>query len=272
MTNALTAEQAADFERLENVIREGLTTFVDVGNALMEIRDRRLYRDVCSSFEAYVQIRFHFSRAHAYRHIEAAKTAGILSPMGDIQPTNERQVRPLSDVPEEKRAQVWTAAVEEAGGKPTEKQVAKAVERVIPESAAVKARRKEKHAARAHEQTPETSVSSEVVDSEDLNGGIESEPRMDEVASESAPVPELGTTEVLITNPVVEDSGASLNSPAVVVRGWAVGFIEALELPDLSDPVVTSGLTPSHRRAFLALSSWAIRVAGKCPTEEPVAA
>lgn len=56
-------------------------------------------------------------RAHAYRQIDAAQVAGVLSPNGDI-PTNEAQARelaPLRDQPEA-MAEAWQEA--SANGKP----------------------------------------------------------------------------------------------------------------------------------------------------------
>ena len=74
----------------EAVVESGLKTFVDVGSALLAIRDRRLYRENHNTFDEYCQQRWGMQRAHAYRMIESAKVVGNLSPMGDILPQNER--------------------------------------------------------------------------------------------------------------------------------------------------------------------------------------
>lgn len=79
---------------LEGVIERGLQTFVVVGNALLEIRDARLYRDGYDTFEAYLDERWGMSRASGYRLIDGARVAELVSPMGDIQ--NERQARELA--------------------------------------------------------------------------------------------------------------------------------------------------------------------------------
>ena len=65
------------------------------GKALNVIRDARLYRDSDATFEAYVERRWDISRAQAYRLIDAWPLAEHLSPMGDI---NERQTRELLPV------------------------------------------------------------------------------------------------------------------------------------------------------------------------------
>ncbi len=60
-------------------------------------------------------------RAHSYRLIDAALVVDNLSPkclqIGDILPTNENQVRPLTKLSPEQQRSVWQQAVSEAGGK-----------------------------------------------------------------------------------------------------------------------------------------------------------
>ena len=118
---------------LEAVIERGLTTFVEVGTALKEIRDRRLYRDSHNTFDTYCRERWRLSRAHAYRLIEAAEIGSQLSPMGDTPPpTNERQVRDLARIPDrEQRDTVWRAAHAEYGPAVTAAQVRELAPRVI---------------------------------------------------------------------------------------------------------------------------------------------
>jgi hypothetical protein len=116
----------------EQRIERGLRGFLDAGQALIEIRDSRLYRGTHETFEAYIHERWQMGRAHAYRMIAAAE---VVSPMGDIEgpaPTNERQARELAKVPEAERADVWREAVERTDGKPT----AKVVEQVAKERTA----------------------------------------------------------------------------------------------------------------------------------------
>jgi hypothetical protein len=104
----------AILEYYEAIIARGLETFIDVGNALLAIRDKRLYREKHSTFEDYCQDRWGMQRAHAYRLMDAAKVAGYLSPMGDILPASERQARPLSSLEPEQQQEIWTQVVENA--------------------------------------------------------------------------------------------------------------------------------------------------------------
>jgi hypothetical protein len=54
----LTPAEIGDLERLEALARQGLGTYVHVGNALAQIRDRHLYRGSHASFEAYLRERW----------------------------------------------------------------------------------------------------------------------------------------------------------------------------------------------------------------------
>lgn len=121
----------------ESVIERGLTTFIEVGNALLAIRDGRLYRESHSTFEDYCRERWGWERAHAYRLMTGAETAARLSPIGDIpQPTAETQVRPLTRLPAEDQPDAWREAVEESGGNvPTQATVERIVRMRTPEAA-----------------------------------------------------------------------------------------------------------------------------------------
>jgi hypothetical protein len=115
------------FAELEQMIERGLGTFADVGRALFEIQQRRLYRAAGHrTFADYVAKRWDLSSAHAYRQIEAAKVVDILAPIGELPlPANEAQARelaPLVHDPEAVRA-VWTETVEQGDGRVTAKAV-----------------------------------------------------------------------------------------------------------------------------------------------------
>jgi hypothetical protein len=125
-------------EELEGVIQRNLQSFYEVGRALMEIRDRELYKvkngGAYGTFEAYCRGAWDFNRAHAYRLMDSAKVIETLSPVGDISPVNERQLRPLTrlnDDPEKQRV-AWQRAVETAPeGKVTAAHVQKVVREMV---------------------------------------------------------------------------------------------------------------------------------------------
>jgi len=99
---------------LEAVVERGLSTFVDVGNALMEIRDGRTYRETHGDFDSYCRERWGLSARRANQQITAARVVGDVSSVGTMVPTNERQARELAAVPALERAEVWQAAAQRA--------------------------------------------------------------------------------------------------------------------------------------------------------------
>jgi len=128
-TLSLTLEQRAELQRCERVIQSGLETFELVGNALLSVRDSKLYRETHGTFEDYCREKWAIERAHAHRLIGAAKVVANLSPTGDT-PKTERQARPLTKLEPEQQKEAWTAAVEASGGQPTAKHVEAAVEQI----------------------------------------------------------------------------------------------------------------------------------------------
>ena len=132
MSGALTTTETTQLTNLETTIDRGLQSFFEVGAALKEIRDSRLYRAEHGTFEDYCDKRWGFKRAHAYRYIDSATLIEDLSPMGDILPTNERQCRPLTKLPDCDRQTAWQTVVERAGAE-QEPITAKLVQDVVDE-------------------------------------------------------------------------------------------------------------------------------------------
>lgn len=111
MTNQLTTTERGALERNEAIIRDGVKTFVQVGNALSEIRDDKLYRAKFDTFEDYCKVRWGMSRIHAHRMMESAEVMELL-PIGN-KPTTESQARelvPLKDKPDLLRSVVAEVA------------------------------------------------------------------------------------------------------------------------------------------------------------------
>lgn len=89
--HALSGKSLAE---LETVIERGQQTFIEVGRALLEIRDGRLYRASYTTFEAYCRERWGWSQQHAHRQMDAARVAELVSPIGEV-PANENQARAM---------------------------------------------------------------------------------------------------------------------------------------------------------------------------------
>jgi len=94
--------------QLEAVIKTYRQDFYSVGKALKEIRDGRHYQKLSfKSFESYVRIRWDMGRSHAYRLIEAASVIDNLSPIGELLPKNEAQIRPLTKLDAFSQRRLW---------------------------------------------------------------------------------------------------------------------------------------------------------------------
>lgn len=93
---------------LENVINKNRRSFYVIGKALKEIRDDRLYRFLLfKTFEAYTRARWETGKSQAYRLIEACHVIDNLSPIGDILPENEAQVRSLATLAPAAQRKIW---------------------------------------------------------------------------------------------------------------------------------------------------------------------
>jgi hypothetical protein len=104
---ALSPAETATLEHYERIIEQGLQTFVEVGHALLIIRNQRLYREYAPSFEAYLEVRWDMSRQRAHQLIDAAKVFDTVTTDGTPGPTNEAQAREMTAVEPAKQVEVW---------------------------------------------------------------------------------------------------------------------------------------------------------------------
>lgn len=98
---------------LESLIARKQNHFCEIGRALKEIRDHRLYKlALFETFVAYTRARWDMGRSHAHRLIEAYEVMNNLSPIGDILPANESQVRPLVPLEPLEQRNFWKRFLE----------------------------------------------------------------------------------------------------------------------------------------------------------------
>lgn len=122
LTGPADLRDAKRLAELEVVIERGKAAFIETGTALLEVRESRLYRLGYGTFDDYLAKRWpDISRSYAYRLMDRAEVARVLSPIGDI--PNEAQARELapilrSDGPEAV-AEVMAEAVRRTEGRPT---------------------------------------------------------------------------------------------------------------------------------------------------------
>jgi hypothetical protein len=110
----LNIEESHELERCEVVIKQGLNTFIEVGEALFLIRDKRLYRREFKTFEDYCQQKWALSKPYVNRIIAASQTFTNLAPIGVILPNTESQVRPLVGLEKDVQIAVWNDVVHES--------------------------------------------------------------------------------------------------------------------------------------------------------------
>lgn len=112
----LSPTERESLRRYEETIEHGLKTFVAVGNALIYIRNGRLYREEYTTFEAYCDEKWGFTGRKARYLMGAAKTVAGLAESGTIVPLpeNEAQARPLIGLPPEQQVEAWQRAAETA--------------------------------------------------------------------------------------------------------------------------------------------------------------
>jgi len=121
----------------EEVIHNGIATFLEVATALACIQAGNLYRHY-GTFEEYCRERWEFGPSYSKRLLDAATVCSIL-PSGKnvVRPYNERQVRALAllENPDAVR-EAWQQSIKLAAGKPvTGKIVAGTVKKLIADGA-----------------------------------------------------------------------------------------------------------------------------------------
>jgi hypothetical protein len=111
----LTPGEQRHLTALEHRIERGLNTFREVGLALLEIRDNRLFRMSHNSFEAYCLARWGMGRGQAYRLMGAAEVAEAI-PEGPENEAQARELVPVFHTDPDLAAKVWDQA--KKSGKP----------------------------------------------------------------------------------------------------------------------------------------------------------
>ena len=137
-TIPLSVVDERDLVQLENVVESGLATFISVGTALTEIRDRRLYRCTHDTFASYMADRWNISESRGYQLIGAARVATVVEAAGFKPPANEAQARELSGLNDSEVRAAYESAVEASrttGSRMTAATVREARQQTLPDPA-----------------------------------------------------------------------------------------------------------------------------------------
>lgn len=81
LSEKLTPEERGRLRDCEKVIRQHMDAFLRVGEALVEIQEKKLYREKYASFKDYCDFELNMSRQHAYRLVAAHKTHEAIAPV-----------------------------------------------------------------------------------------------------------------------------------------------------------------------------------------------
>jgi len=117
-TEIFSTEDQQELTRHEITIKTGLRNFIEVGFALCQIREKKLYKiEDYEDFDDYCRKRWDYSIHYVDRLMLASKSYNNLKsmPMG-ILPSSERQIRPITKLPAEEQAPAWQMIIETAPG------------------------------------------------------------------------------------------------------------------------------------------------------------
>ena len=141
LATRLTPGERRHLQALERKIEHGMQTFKEVGTALQEVRDSRLYRESHTSFETYCRDRWGLERQRAYQLIGAVEVIEALPESAQPLIRNEATARELvplmRDGDPEVLATVMAKITEqhEADGKPVTAEVVRQIKAdILPAS------------------------------------------------------------------------------------------------------------------------------------------
>lgn len=92
MGTELTTAEKHSLAQCEAAIERGQHAFIEVGSALLTIKEGKLYREGHNTFEAYCKARWGFTRTYAFRLIVASEVVSEMLPIG-----NKSETLPIGD-------------------------------------------------------------------------------------------------------------------------------------------------------------------------------
>lgn len=128
----LASDEKQSLARCEAIIARGVQTFVEVGEALTEIRDGKLYRMQYQTFDAYCKERWGIGSSRARQLIGASAVARQVETVTNVTLPNEGQARAIAKAAPSDRPAVLNRADQIADG---EKRTAKHIEQAAAEIA-----------------------------------------------------------------------------------------------------------------------------------------
>jgi hypothetical protein len=112
LNTELTEEEIKRLYECEIIIKTGMQTFIEVGKALTEIRDKKLFRKDFKTFDEYCKTKWKFDKTYASRLINSQPVIQNLLTMGNTLPESERQTRELLKLSPDEQKEVWQKVIE----------------------------------------------------------------------------------------------------------------------------------------------------------------
>jgi hypothetical protein len=125
----LTPLEVERLDQLEEIIAKDVQTFIEVGEALNEVFEFKLYRANHANFNDYCHQRWGISYRHARRLMDAADVAKDIKGDQLVTFTSESQLRPIVRLETEQRPEAWAEATKDDPN-PTAEKVEAAVQTV----------------------------------------------------------------------------------------------------------------------------------------------
>ncbi len=134
--SALSLQERQIRDSLEGVVLRGKTVFLEVCQALLELKEKRLYRETHTSFARYCRERLGLTRQGSWYWTSFARVhRAVAEEFPDCPPpVRPRQVRPLTGVPARDAAATFARASRRKGGQPTNREVQTELEDLIERS------------------------------------------------------------------------------------------------------------------------------------------
>ncbi len=111
MNEQLTIQENTRLRHCEAVIEKSMSSFYDMGIALREIRENRLYKESFSTFDDYCIAKWGIKKDYANKVIGSSDVIDNLNTIVSVLPTTETQARPLTKLDPELQQKVWQEVV-----------------------------------------------------------------------------------------------------------------------------------------------------------------
>jgi hypothetical protein len=126
--SSLKKSELSKLTQLEDVLATAQRWQVEAAKALVEIRDKKLYRAEYSSFEKYAQGRWSYEKTYLYFLCQWGETVENLSTIVETIPTRGSHARPLYGLSPKDQRRAWKSVLKE-----TDEPTARDVEKVAKE-------------------------------------------------------------------------------------------------------------------------------------------